>query len=173
MSVYHLYVSQSSRGSACPFPYFSKVASRRFKIAVMAAAREQTTSASAVGTSVIELLAAQDDHVRRAEVLFRHDALKREMDRLRSERKEQAKRQKAMTAAIKSVKRKKQRIVNQACKLSTDDIVQILCLKNDQVEKKRNRQSSSSSTVESVNVVAEEAAQDVSNGDATENGIPE
>ena len=139
----------------------------------MAAAGEHTTSASAVGPSVIELLAAQQDASRRAEVLLRHDTLKHEVDRLRLERKEQMKKQKAMTAAIKSAKRKKQRIVNKACNLSTDDIVQILCLKNDQLEKKRIRQSSSSSTGESVNVVVEEAAQDVSNGDANDDGIPE
>ena len=91
------------------------------------------------GANVLDLLAATDSENKRAELVRKHDTLKVKMETLRNERAAQAKQKKAITAALKAAKRARSRIVTKACSLSSDDIVQILCLKNEQEAKKKKK----------------------------------
>ena len=103
----------------------------------MAAA--SSTETSDHGINVIDLLAAQDSENKRAELVRKHDTLKTKMETLRKERAEQSRNKKAITAALKAAKRAKSRIVAKATTLSQDDIVQILCFKNEQDAKKARK----------------------------------
>ena len=86
--------------------------------------------------TALNLLATTDDEERRIELLKKHDTLKTRMEQLRRERTEQNKKKKQLTAALRLAQRRKKRIVGKACSLSDTDIVQILCLKNEQKGKK-------------------------------------
>ena len=92
--------------------------------------------------NVLDLLAAQEQEDKRAELVRRHDTLKTKMDTLKRQRDEQAKQKKALTAALKQAKRQKSRIISKAATLSKDDIVAILCLKNEQESKKLQKLAS-------------------------------
>ena len=99
-----------------------------------------TPSSASNGESdvnVYNLLAVQDDEASRLNLLKRHDTLKAKMDELKKVRADQNKVKKQMSASLKLVQRQKKRIVNNATSLSTNDIVQILCLKNEQQHKKQ------------------------------------
>ena len=98
--------------------------------------------------NVLDLLAAQEQEDKRAELVRRHDTLKARMDALKRQREEQSKQKKALTAALRLAKRQKKRIITKASTLSKDDIVAILCLKSEQESKKLQkleRQAASSS----------------------------
>ena len=92
--------------------------------------------------NVLDLLAAQEQEDKRAELVRRHDTLKARMDALKRQREEQSKQKKALTAALRLAKRQKKRIITKASTLSKDDIVAILCLKNEQESKKFARLAS-------------------------------
>ena len=96
------------------------------------------------GVNVLDLLAAQTNENARAELVRKHDTLKLKMETLKKERVDQSKQEKQLTAALKQARRAKSRIVHKATSLSTDDIVQILCLKNEKDAKKKAKGSSSS-----------------------------
>ena len=118
--------------------------------------------------NVLDLLAAQEQEDKRAELVRRHDTLKTRMDTLKRQREEQAKQKKALTAALKLAKRQKSRIISKAASLSKDDIVAILCLKNEQESKKIQRLASqaSSSNPSGVRDLSAAAADAPANPDA-------
>ena len=85
---------------------------------------------------MFNLLATEEDDDRRIQLLRKHCTLKSKMDELKKERAEQNKKKKLLTAALRLAQRRKKRIVGKACTLSEADIVQILCLENEQRGKK-------------------------------------
>ena len=112
------------------------------------AANGSASSANGDASQVLDLLALQESENSRASLVRKHDTLKAQMEQLKQERQEQAKKKKALTAAIKNAKRKRSRIIHKAASLSKEDIVQILCHKSEVEDRKfKKLRGSSDGTV--------------------------
>ena len=106
------------------------------------------SSSSDADAIAFNLLATEGDETGRLQLLKKHDTLKSKMEELKMERAEQNKKKKQLTAALKLAQRKKKRIVGKGCALSEADIVQILCLKNEQKGKKKAKLAAASRDTE-------------------------
>ena len=123
------------------------------------------SGAGSSSINVLDLLAAQEEEEKRKELVHKHDTLKSKMDVLKKQREEHKKQKKAMTAALRMARKQKSRIIKKATTLTKDDIVAILCFKNEQESKKFAKLQSQASTsnprvVEDLSEAAADAPQD-------------